>query len=151
MTTRRTFDDLRDLDAICSVRRMDLDMQVARAQAHVRDLEARQDDARTALDDNQARWRRAVSGQSLDLAAAAVWSVEVLRAETRAATLAADIGMALARRRQLGQVLASAAARCDAVDTLRVAARRRRQKWRDEKQMEDCRGPAVSGWRSSCE
>ncbi len=151
MNARRRIRDLNDLDTICSVQRLDLDMQVERAQARVRALEGRRDAETRTLAGLQDGWRQAVSGRSLDLAAAAFWSAGILRSEATIETLTADIRSAADRRQQLSRAQAAASARCEAVqDLLRSAVRRARNR-RDEALMETYAIQTRSGWGQACE
>lgn len=151
MNARRHIRDLGDLDAICSVQCLDLDLQVARAQGRVRALEGRRDAEIRTLAELQDGWRQAVSGSAFDLTASSFWSAGVLRGEATIATLTADIRAAADRRQQLIKARASASARCDAVQALRRAAVRRARNRRDEAMMDACPSQTRAGWGRACE
>ena len=151
MKERHQIKGLNDLAAICSVQRMDIDMQIERARTRVRALESRHGEETRALAGFQDGWRQAVSGRSFDLAAASFWSAEILREEAVIDSLTAEIQAETSHLRQLGQARAAAEARGDAVETWRRTLMRRTRNRRDEALMEAYGGSPRAGWRQACE
>lgn len=150
MNRRHSIRALADLKTICSVQRMDLDMQVRRADAQLRALDTKRDHEGEALQAHQQDWRGAVSGRSFDLAAAAFWSAEILRSEAVIKQITIDIRAATDWRRQLCAARSEAEARCDVLDDLLRSTRRADQSRRDEAALEAGMGYSSSGWRLAC-
>ncbi len=148
MKQRNQIRTLGEVRKICTVQRMDVEMQVERANAQLRSLDDQRKAEGKALQGFQDGWRSAVSGRSFQLAAAAAWSAEILRTEAVIDELGHDIENAQAVRRDLCNAQTAATARCDATDDLWLTARRMAQRQRDEAVLDAHVGRAVAGWRS---
>ncbi len=142
---------LSDVKKICSVQRMDIEMQVERSNVHVRSLETKRNAEGKTLKAHQEGWRQAVSGLSFELAAASAWSTEILHTEAEIERIAHDIQEAKIARQDLTKAQTAATARCDAVDDLLRSAQRAAQRQRDEALFDQHLSRALTGWRSACE
>ncbi len=141
---------LKDIQTVCGALRMRIELDVARLNAEIDHLAQVLDSTHAdlkALDDS---WRKAVTGASLQLAAAAFWSVEIVRKRTQIAQIEERIRRAQAARQNLFDNLKSISARDDAVGALKARAVRLAVRRHEEAVLENHALRPTAGWGDIC-
>ena len=132
--------DIRTLNRILDVRlvqRMAAEMEVARADAALRDLEARRCESLGVLQEEQESWSGSVAGSPINLDMAACWSSAILEREAGLRSLDTQVAGAEDDKRRMNGAWRDSMAREDVAESLARSARRSARRRREESALGD--------------
>lgn len=134
---RRNLTTVADVMKVRQAQKRAAEMQVARADAQLRQLDAAREQSLDTLQDEVARWTTSVTGKSFGLDFAAAWSKAILQGEAELDRLGLQIDDATSERGRLGREWAAASARAEAAQTMGERLRRKARRQREERELGD--------------
>jgi hypothetical protein len=128
MSPRQNPNIIKEVMKVRKVQRLAAEMQVMRATANLRQLDASRDESVNRLQDEHDCWSQVVSGPSLGLHFAGAWSKVILRGQAELGQIDAQIDEAEDERARRSGEWRAAQARADAAKAMgdRVARHERR-------------------------